>query len=77
MLDKIFNMFFEKDKKSNCLTIIKNREVKEGVKPLEKTPTLKNAANNELSNYFCNCKGLNTIERENFSRSIIWAHKQR
>lgn len=77
MLDKIFNMFFEKDKKSNCLTIIKNREVKEGVKPLEKTPTLKNAANNELSNYFCDCKGLNTIERENFSRSIFMAHKQR
>lgn len=77
MLDKIFNLFFEKDKKSNCITIIKNREVKEDVKTLKKTPTLKNAVKSELSNYFCDCKGLNRVERENFSHTVFMAHKQR
>lgn len=77
MIDKIFNMFFEKVEKANCMTVIKNREVKKEIKLLEKTPPKKETVKSELSVYFSDCKGLNVLEREKFSASVINVHKMR
>lgn len=70
MFEKIFSLFFEKKYKVNCLTVIKNRKVKDDdfnflIK--ENKQEVKTC----LSKYFENRKGLNVSERERFYSAIF------
>ena len=75
MINKLFNLFFEKDKKS-CLTVIKDREYTLEEKRTEKKPQ-EFAVKKELKSYFANCVGLNVKERKAFSKAVMSAQRQR
>jgi hypothetical protein len=76
MLDKVINYFFNYRKKSNCITVLNNRELSENYFAIKKT-----IANSKektcLSEYFSNCNGLNMFERLRFNNDVIKARGQR
>ena len=70
MLDKIFNLIFDKNSKSIATTVIKNREYhfnclveKKYVKGQNLKLTYSDHKENSLSEYFSHRKGLNMKER--------------
>ena len=75
MINKLFNLFFEKDKKT-CLTVIKDREYTSQEKEKEKKPQYL-AVKRELNSYFVNCVGLNVKERRAFNNAVVNAQRQR
>ncbi len=74
MIEKIFSLFFEKKKKVNCITVIKNRNVNEEEYQFI---TKKKQVSTCLSKYFKDRKGLNVSEREKFYNAIFSASNQR
>ena len=77
MIEKILNLFFEKRKKVNCITVIKNRNVCEDAYAIVDILTRKKQVKTCLSKYFENRKGLNVSEREKFYNAIFSARNQR
>ena len=78
MIDKIFNLFFEKNKKS-CLTVIKDRKIVEDASKddtVQKKPLIL-AVKKDLNSYFANCVGLNVKERKAFNNAVVNAQRQR
>ncbi len=78
MFEKIINTFFEKKKKINCITVIKNRESKlNELMRKRKEVVSYNTETTCLTKYFTNRKGLNMKVREEFYINIFKAQNQR
>ena len=77
MIEKILHLFFEKRKKVNCITVIKNRNVCDEEYAVGELLTKNKQVKTCLSKYFENRKGLNVSEREKFYNAIFSARNQR